>query len=751
LRVCQSTRRWNMRAGRGLSRLPAVCFVALVLAVVSVTADIADDPAPTPADRTAEIRKLIGDLAGKKYSARQSAHERLLNIGAVAIPALRQAREDSASEEVRQRIDAIIEEVNKRENLARSAAMKKNLAWEFVVPGGASGPPVVRGGLALVAGGDGVLRALDARTGKVRWQRPGATGDFRVAGQRVYVLDRDSTLRALDLATGKQREGFRSPPVTTAPAAGTEGLYVGAGNALLALDALTGKRKWAAKLPGVAVYAPVAAGDSVFVVTRDASLSALDAAAGKLRWRHTIPARTNRIIDVPYHVTCVGEWVCFRTEDGVTALSQATGKEVWRCSVDDGAGGFGWIFRRPSRGPNHVTPGGGAAMAVVDGKVLVPAHGEVRLIAAKDGAKVRSITDGGGSSIESTEVRRGVQVVVIRASVRYSPDRMPAVADGVVYVTTIEGLHAVDLEAGREIWKLQIRGLCAARPEVADGMIFLATGKDAGAGNLGRRRRAPGDRRDKILAYRLPPPAGLSGNAPPRAPLPWPRGGENPRDQTAEIRRLLARLGADESDRQEPWPEEIRGGGVLLQWPRGVAWWVAEACRRQVRARDAVVLAVQQVRRDRKISVESAAKLVEALSCQKKAGAHIAGAIERAEAVWRAMALKYSVPYYMPRDLHEFVAALKGPVTDVSKSAVKELAEVWTTDNPAGLVQSLDRISAAQRRSINEMKAFLCFLKHGYSPAGIRKRLQQVLQQAEQLRDDIDKYRLKREAEEFEE
>jgi outer membrane protein assembly factor BamB len=52
----------------------------------------------------------------------------------------------------------------------------------------------------------------------------------------------------------------------------------------------------------------------------------------------------------------------------------------------------------------------------------------------------------------------------------------PAVADGVVYIASLDGhLHAVDQETGQERWKFRSRMPIASSPAVADGKLFFVS------------------------------------------------------------------------------------------------------------------------------------------------------------------------------------------------------------------------------------------------------------------------------------
>jgi outer membrane protein assembly factor BamB len=144
------------------------------------------------------------------------------------------------------------------------------LRWTFT-PRAANGPtaPVSAGGLVLVGGSDGVVRAVDAATGQLRWKA--YTGGAVYYPPAVWnglacVGSLDGRVYALDAATGERLWRFRVAPVerriplygvlaSTWPVAGgvlLDGgvLYAAGGLAhydgtqVYALDAVTGRIKW---------------------------------------------------------------------------------------------------------------------------------------------------------------------------------------------------------------------------------------------------------------------------------------------------------------------------------------------------------------------------------------------------------------------------------------------------------------------------------------------------------------------------
>ena len=154
---------------------------------------------------------------------------------------------------------------NRENGQARLYAMRANGCgaptcrpqWSFSPPGIAAGSssPTVSGSTVYLGFGDASVRALDVRTGRVRW-----TGRvrsifsprtaFAVTGNELYVLD------------------------------GVGGLY--------RFDARTGERLWDYQFPAnVTFAAPLVVPDpsTVFVGLDDGTVAAVDGGNGHLRWQ----------------------------------------------------------------------------------------------------------------------------------------------------------------------------------------------------------------------------------------------------------------------------------------------------------------------------------------------------------------------------------------------------------------------------------------------------------------------------------
>jgi len=142
--------------------------------------------------------------------------------------------------------------------------------WEFQ-PSAPARPtaPVTAGDIVFLGDDGGMLRALDARSGTVKWEAYTAGAIFlspTVWESRVYVGSADGRVYAFEAATGRRLWRFRAAPAdrwipvygklhSTWPVAGgvvvDDGVcYAAAGIAnydgthVYALDAITGKVKW---------------------------------------------------------------------------------------------------------------------------------------------------------------------------------------------------------------------------------------------------------------------------------------------------------------------------------------------------------------------------------------------------------------------------------------------------------------------------------------------------------------------------
>jgi outer membrane protein assembly factor BamB len=331
------------------------------------------------------------------------------------------------------------------------------LLWSVQSAGSAS--PVIGNGVLYTAGYDGVLQALDAATGKLRWRTTPVgpiQGSPAVSNGLVYVGSMDSHIYAYDAQTGHLVWGnVTAYPIYLSPAVENGMVYVGSYAYpsqlfLYAFNAATGQQIWNQEiLPGIDVTTP-AVSDGYLVVGTEDQVYGLDALTGHQAWVLT----GGFYLESPAAI-----------ENGIAYIA---GEDYYLHAIDVKSGTGVWT----------VTAGyvKGSCPSIAYGMIFMAAYGlDFEVFNASTGQLAWSVP---------------------------MPDvaSSPAVANGVVYVASYTSdFYALDAATGLQLWSYATSGTGSNSPIVADGMVYLTT--DAG-----------------LSAFGLPP-----GSAAARAALPPPR------------------------------------------------------------------------------------------------------------------------------------------------------------------------------------------------------------------------------------
>jgi outer membrane protein assembly factor BamB len=155
------------------------------------------------------------------------------------------------------------------------------------------------------------------------------------SGDALYAASRGGSVRALDAASGRTRwEADTKSELSAGPGAGDGLVVVGTSSGtVIALEAADGKQRWRAKLSGEVLAAPLVAGDRVIVRTVDGRIRALDAADGKEAWmvEDVVPRLTLRGTSPPVRA---GDSVIGGFDSGrVMAVAIASGDILWQAQV----------------------------------------------------------------------------------------------------------------------------------------------------------------------------------------------------------------------------------------------------------------------------------------------------------------------------------------------------------------------------------------------------------------------------------
>jgi outer membrane assembly lipoprotein YfgL len=230
------------------------------------------------------------------------------------------------------------------------------------------------GNSVAVAGGDGNVVMLDARTGEVLWRA--AVGGPLISGvghdgRTVAVMTSTNELVVLENGRELWRQRLTAPSYTAPLVAGARVFVLGADRTVSAYDGQSGRRIWSQTRTGEALVLSqpgvlMAVGDTL-VVSLGGRLVGMHPLTGASRWEVPLatPRGTNdveRLVDIVEGVVRQGNVVCVR------AFQAAVG------CVDAGRGALLWS-----------KPANGAAGLSGDAALLVGVESDGTLLAWKRG------------------------------------------------------------------------------------------------------------------------------------------------------------------------------------------------------------------------------------------------------------------------------------------------------------------------------------------------------------------------------
>lgn len=236
-------------------------------------------------------------------------------------------------------------------------AASGTLRWRAEAGSPITSSPAVSGDIVIVGTRDGRFLAFAAATGAGLWQVAGGadrplpwgyeSGDLWTSSptiheSTVYLAGGDGLLRAVDLRGGQERwradvgSRLRSSPATN----GRLVVLGGADGRVHAFDAATGRRAWAFATAGAALVSanfgydrrtvqssPALDDSSAYVGARDGFLYAIDLATGRERWRYD-----HQVSWCNTSPAVAGGIVYAGSSDGlfVNAVSASDGRQLWR-------------------------------------------------------------------------------------------------------------------------------------------------------------------------------------------------------------------------------------------------------------------------------------------------------------------------------------------------------------------------------------------------------------------------------------
>ncbi|PWJ21170.1 PQQ-like beta-propeller repeat protein [Jannaschia seohaensis] len=223
--------------------------------------------------------------------------------------------------------------------------------------------PKVAGGLVYVVSRDNRAWAIEADTGRIRWDIPAGPSEaamatapapaltdrlviFPFASGEVIAALRQSGIRVWGSSVAGQRRGVASGfvgDITGDPVVADGSVYAGTTSGrLVALERASGLRRWTAD--DGAVSPVVAAGGSIFAVTDRAQLVRLQAETGEVIWRTDLPfyrsirLRRREGVFVHYGPVLAGGRLWVASSDGaLRGFDPETGELAAQAEVPGGA------------------------------------------------------------------------------------------------------------------------------------------------------------------------------------------------------------------------------------------------------------------------------------------------------------------------------------------------------------------------------------------------------------------------------
>lgn len=216
-------------------------------------------------------------------------------------------------------------------------------AWTSSI--GAVGFPLdVRtvGNLIYVAGSDGTVAAIDARTGGDLWRVAlGAklTAGVGSDGRYVAVVSRDNELIALDGNKEIWRQKLGALTLTAPLVAGSRIFVLSADRSVSSFDAVSGRKLWQQQRSGEPLVLGrsgllMAVGDTL-VAGLGGRLVGMHPLTGKVRWEAPVASsrgtnEVERLVDLVAGVSRVKDQLCVRSfQSAVGCVDGAKGSLVW--------------------------------------------------------------------------------------------------------------------------------------------------------------------------------------------------------------------------------------------------------------------------------------------------------------------------------------------------------------------------------------------------------------------------------------
>lgn len=193
-----------------------------------------------------------------------------------------------------------------------------------------------------VAGSEGVVAAIDARTGGDVWRVALGTAlsaGVGADGRYASVVSRENELITLNAGREVWRQRLAAVTLTAPLVAGDRVFILSADRSVSAFDAASGRKLWQQQRSGDALVLAqagviVAVGDTL-VVGQGGKLVGMNPQNGNNRWESTIASsrgtnEVERLVDLVSGMSRVGDQICVRAfQSSVGCVDAAKGAFIW--------------------------------------------------------------------------------------------------------------------------------------------------------------------------------------------------------------------------------------------------------------------------------------------------------------------------------------------------------------------------------------------------------------------------------------
>ncbi len=285
----------------------------------------------------------------------------------------------------------------------------------------------------------------------------------------VYVGSYDQNLYALDAITGKQKWAYKAGPFKAPPGVKDNCVYAGDMDGMFhCVDALTGTKKWTYDTSAEISSGVNFDGDAVLFGAGDETLYCLR--GGKEKWKFKVPG--GPVMGTP---AIIGRRTfAAGCDSNLHVIDLETGKEV--------------------ESPLELNGQIGATAAVVGDHLYVGTmSNQVLAIEWKKPAIAWTFeaTQKAQAYYSSAAVTDSLVIIGSRDKLVHALDRKtgkevwnfptrgrvdssPVIAGSRVYIGSLDGnLYVLDLATGKEIQKIRLGGQITASPVVVDGKLFI--------------------------------------------------------------------------------------------------------------------------------------------------------------------------------------------------------------------------------------------------------------------------------------